>query len=184
MLTPEQIAEFNARAAAGEKPRMGWSHCEIFTLSLRFRIKPFVVVDIRVISGEYFLHEPGRDIGPFSSLAAAQLAAEHLLREATMPIHAEAYDALAIVGRLTTADYYAVEDEAYESIKEFCEYMRSYGDADSKPFVERLAAFHELPAVFVAVRPVLEDDCWVSTEWSEHATEAEAREALGEEAGQ
>ena len=97
MLTADQIAEFERRAAEAEKPRHpGWQwnpmnrpffncdgawelcHLRVYPSTEKRSDKPtaFYLTDIRMVRGWH----------DFSSLAAAQLAAEHLLMEATRPL--------------------------------------------------------------------------------------------------
>ena len=86
-LTPEEIADFERRAAAGELPVLEWkvdqmtayhSYCYVdFILGRRIPVEPFQ--DTWRI---------WRDSNPsFESPIAAQLAAEELLRRATAPLH-------------------------------------------------------------------------------------------------
>jgi hypothetical protein len=93
-LTPEQIQSFEARAADGEMPvHPGWGIVDqyegrdadgepIFTV-VGYSLKVPDVVDIHI---EKHVHD-FRFMGDrFQSLEATQLAAEHLLREATAPL--------------------------------------------------------------------------------------------------
>ena len=95
-LTPEQIAAFEARAEAGEKPTEGfWETMPALGPPAEYCPRlPFgtlcKVYDWEWADGGTEVVVDGR-IVHFSSIIAAQLAVEHLLREATRGLHAEAY---------------------------------------------------------------------------------------------
>ena len=95
-LTDEQIAHFQARAEAGENPMLpGWE----FVTGLFWRLelwhdKSIARVVPSVVKAEWSIEiQLGmpRHIHGFPSDIAGQLAVEHLLREATQRLHAEAY---------------------------------------------------------------------------------------------
>lgn len=98
-MTSDQIADFNARAAAGEKPVMEWmmrGDGSAFAPDVPcVEVQPYG-------DGRFFIHpdHPARGIRMeweawnFDSLPAAQLAAEHLLREASAPLHAKRIEEL------------------------------------------------------------------------------------------
>ena len=94
MLTPEQIKSFEARAEAGERPTLEWvdgqqSSTVILpganglSVSTRYTDRP----------NEWIFLGHGAEWS-FHTMTAAQLAAEHLLREATAPLWQEAIDRL------------------------------------------------------------------------------------------
>ena len=86
MLTPEKIAEFQARADAGEKPIMDWGQGALYTFAIVYT--PFIPIRIDIITeGRKF--RLSRSVNCFGSLAAAQLAAEHLIKQATQNLYAK-----------------------------------------------------------------------------------------------
>ena len=112
-LTPEQVAAFEARAKAGEKPVLEWRMGAYSILSvssgpplqLRVSLQPV----LRRHSHSYWIleiNESGRTdivfpvaqsiVGREAELNAVgiQLAVEHLLREATRGLHQKAYRAI------------------------------------------------------------------------------------------
>ena len=87
-LTPEQIAAFEARAEAGEKPTKElWSGNHLKLLGMPFRVE--IHTGFGLPENEYYVSG-----NKFGSFIAAQLAAEHLLREATRGLHQKAYRAI------------------------------------------------------------------------------------------
>jgi len=97
MLKPEQIAEFNARAEAGERPVLEWAPdeedqgrdgiytyytCEVPGLSVEQPGATRAAKPATVVFGSC----PSEEL---DNETAAQLAAERLLREATAPLHAD-----------------------------------------------------------------------------------------------
>jgi hypothetical protein len=102
MLTPEQIKSFEARAEAGERPVMEWEprpiHRPFFDCWNSWACLDRYVYEVgskRDDMPHRFMvsdHSGRENYGEFTSLPAAQLAAEHLLREATAPLWQEAID--------------------------------------------------------------------------------------------
>ena len=90
-LTPEQIAAFEARAEAGEKPMEDMWDEEPEEMGkpgdgwLAMQCSNLVVQSFA--EGDAVLHLPTLEEVKFSTVPAAQLAAEHLLREATRGLH-------------------------------------------------------------------------------------------------
>ena len=101
MLTPEQIQEFQARADAGEKPTEGWWHivkgryqgfwgCSVIHLPRGLMIGTGDGFEYNGEGGWYVSALPAtlnKLAGPFDSMPAAQLAAEHMIKEATAMLH-------------------------------------------------------------------------------------------------
>ena len=89
-LTDEQIAEFETRAKAGEKPMDIWDE-EPEERGRRgdgwLSMQCSSLVVQSFAEGDAILHLPTLKEVKFSSVPAAQLAAEHLLREATRGLH-------------------------------------------------------------------------------------------------
>ena len=94
MLTPDQIKQFEARAEAGERPVMEWVNGQQsstvilpgangLSVTTRYTDRP----------NEWIFLGHGSEWS-FRTMTAAQLAAEHLLREATAPLWQEAIDRL------------------------------------------------------------------------------------------
>jgi hypothetical protein len=82
-LTPEQVAEFDRRVANGEKPVLEWIQTRQIVWAVEHTA--YWVCGVRhqyILSG----HPSGKF--QFETRTAAQLAAEHLLREATRALHA------------------------------------------------------------------------------------------------
>jgi hypothetical protein len=109
MLKPEQIAEFNARAEAGERPVMEWETIGGYPEMRVKWIRPCGRLGVGQRGTEWIIFDiaqNAREDCPFASPAAAQLAAEHLLREATAPLHAdiEAIRDAVVNGRLQLSE--------------------------------------------------------------------------------
>lgn len=95
-LTPAEVAEFEKRAEAGEKPvHPGWKDTwerPFFNVQSCKRLLNYAVLELRDKRGgatDWMLVDDAERIGspPFASLTAAQLLAESLLRRATAPLH-------------------------------------------------------------------------------------------------
>lgn len=98
-MTPEQIESFNARAAAGERPvHPGWAKVSGFPSLCHLVVLDRVGATISARGEQWIILGWARNAtedAPFDSLPAAQLAAEHLLREASAPLYREEIQALA-----------------------------------------------------------------------------------------
>jgi len=81
MLTTEQLAQFEARAAAGEKPRMEWKNARESSSTFIGNSNEMLFVSKNDWRDEWWCNMTGGSLSGirFSSLSAAQLAAEHLL---------------------------------------------------------------------------------------------------------
>ena len=95
-LTNEQIKEFESRAEAGEKPVLEWEGGTFEYVRKRSVVKlPWPIVEVEVVSDLHGCSQvklfPSRGHIFEMSHDAAILAAEHLLREATRGLHAEAW---------------------------------------------------------------------------------------------
>ena len=101
-LTDEQIAAFEARAEAGEKPVLEWKDGSLQYQENMGEVSvaelPWPIVEVEVMPdlqgcSQVKLFPSPSHIFEMSHDAAI-LAAEHLLREATRGLHAEAYRAI------------------------------------------------------------------------------------------
>ena len=94
MLSAEQIADFEARAAAGERPVLAWGPCYTMKtsgycpegLAALLYAEAMDLRDGTVAHWTLNTWDSRRIM--FATLAAAQLCGEHILREATRALHA------------------------------------------------------------------------------------------------